>query len=379
MPDLSNHAGSQVTPNPVTSGPYSVVNTADQLSGWNRLTDWLGVTNHQGQINNQLALQQSLLDDERAYNDPAAQVERLRNAGINPDLLGGVSSYESTGQGANPLSQPTGDFGNFILGVAQTFSGVASGILDLQSKALDNDIKRASLFDTESILNRIASDRSISADFIEAMKDPNRLKPAVSLDQYVNLSTIRSKKVRKAVEDNFYSKLYSDDFIQRINGLLTGVNKSERDFSESVAGLRNPSKTADSLIDALAEFMSDAYTTQMSANKAERHHNDASISQDDYNKMVTDALDPSNESDAITAGFEASETSKKKQSNIDSVIEEFTGKMKKKDTWWSDLILAIMAMYQSGAFDSFGFSRSSQSSFTPRGGSQERSSFNFHL
>ena len=59
----------------------------------------------QRSLNQQQAqLQQQLVDNERAYNTPAAQAQRLRNAGLNPAVyFGGSSSVV----GSNNVSAPS--------------------------------------------------------------------------------------------------------------------------------------------------------------------------------------------------------------------------------------------------------------------------------
>ena len=76
--------------------PYNNIDPNKSLSGWNRFTDWLGFTNHSGQLNQQFDLlsnqwesEYALALQDRDYNSPQAQMERMRDAGLNPDLNGG--------------------------------------------------------------------------------------------------------------------------------------------------------------------------------------------------------------------------------------------------------------------------------------------------
>ena len=105
-----------INPNPgkySENNPYAGKSTAGLLSKWNEFTDSLGFTNHAAQLafnQNQAAAewesQHNLALEDREYNDYASQVERMRAAGLNPDLPGvdqGSATSDTagaTGEGA---------------------------------------------------------------------------------------------------------------------------------------------------------------------------------------------------------------------------------------------------------------------------------------
>lgn len=80
--------------------------TSERVAGQEFTADQAEASyNRQRSLNEQQAqLQQQLVDNERAYNTPAMQVQRLRNAGLNPAVyFGGSSSVV----GSNNVSAPS--------------------------------------------------------------------------------------------------------------------------------------------------------------------------------------------------------------------------------------------------------------------------------
>lgn len=69
-----------------------------------------------------------LMDFQNEFNSPSAQVQRMRAAGLNPDLLGTSSGGVSAGMSAPTGSAPQGVSS---LDVAQTAFGIVSNVLQL--------------------------------------------------------------------------------------------------------------------------------------------------------------------------------------------------------------------------------------------------------
>lgn len=137
----------------VPQNPYSGLNPQSQLSAWNRFTDWLGITNNAGRsqyahdVNSQMW--QSEFDAsmaDRDYNSEQSTAERMRQAGINPNMQsvqGGQSSL--SGNSANtPLSQPdlsATSFENFISTAFNTAMSIASGAVGISSALYNLDMQ----------------------------------------------------------------------------------------------------------------------------------------------------------------------------------------------------------------------------------------------
>lgn len=114
------------------------------ISGKNKENEY----NHKMTMYSELsALATKMYDEE--YQSPTSEVNRLRAAGLNPDLTGltGASAAEMTPHGApsgvqatNPL-QLTQSVLQFAFSTYQAIQGFKSQALDLESKSLDNMIK----------------------------------------------------------------------------------------------------------------------------------------------------------------------------------------------------------------------------------------------
>lgn len=127
----------------------------------------------------------ALLDYQNEYNSDSAKAERMRMAGLNPDLLGTSGSSDSAGSSGlvgnlqmTPDDNPA-DKAQKILGLIGSGSGLmesafntASQYEEMRSKSLDNDMKQLNLVsslqglkdqsDTEDELSRLLYDRNNS-------------------------------------------------------------------------------------------------------------------------------------------------------------------------------------------------------------------------
>lgn len=92
-----------------------------------------------------------IMNYQNQYNSPSAQAQRLREAGINPDLVG-VDSNQSADASASMGSSPVGsnpiDIAGSIMNVVQTTfsmaSGLMTGALSMFSGLADIDAKNIS-------------------------------------------------------------------------------------------------------------------------------------------------------------------------------------------------------------------------------------------
>lgn len=192
------------------NNPYSGLDSRTNLSMWNRFTDFLGFTNHAGQLDYQQSLASNQYESELAlkqkdleYNSPEAQARRMRDAGLNPDLLG-VENYEGqmSGNAANQPSASSGiaaavesannSFNNILMSAFEgikTYVGLKQGLLDIDEKQLNNDLLQDDI--VEQIGGRILRDTPIPED-----SKGDRIRPAWKVG-----TSFRSKKLSRAVND----------------------------------------------------------------------------------------------------------------------------------------------------------------------------------
>lgn len=192
------------------NNPYQNLDPTTTLSMWNKFTDSLGITNHAGQLQYQHGLLSNQWESENAlkqadleYNSPEQQANRMRAAGLNPDLLG-VGNYEgvtsgnqaSSPEALNPISQALQTAGNSFTNVLSnvfagltTFIQVKRGLLDIDAQQIANDISVDNA--VEQIGNRILRDTPF-----EEGKSSFDIRPSVK-----TYSARYNKRVQKAVDD----------------------------------------------------------------------------------------------------------------------------------------------------------------------------------
>ena len=146
--------------------PYEGV-SIPKLGFIQRALDWLGLTNTGEQNRYQLELMKNQWDTEHSssmadidYNNPTNQVKLMREAGLNPDLLG-VSQFEASSTG-NPSASLQPDLSsnnaalegaksiaNAIVSGFQMFIGAQEGFINIKDKVLDYSKKFAQLAEDE--------------------------------------------------------------------------------------------------------------------------------------------------------------------------------------------------------------------------------------
>lgn len=168
------------------------------------------------------ALAQKQFDME--YTDPAAQVARMRAAGINPDLDGAnsISPGEPGSMGEDPSTpmQSTGDEGmvmqvaNGIMSAFSTALGVASTFQGVQSKHLDNLLRVAGFAEQQF------------PNFIPFLgEDPTAESPIERSDAIAN-----SLAMAKLFARGNLPSRYRKHFVDTINGFWNSAPKDAAAF-----------------------------------------------------------------------------------------------------------------------------------------------------
>lgn len=278
--------------------PYNNIDPNKSLSWWNRFTDSLGFTNHSGQLNQQYDLLSSQWESEyalamqdRAYNSPEQQVERMRAAGLNPDLNGGqnitpgesgLANNEANAQLPERNDQST-EMANTMstLGKAVQFAfSVFGGAADLGTKIaqssaamIDSDVaKVGDLFNSgkDTLISQLVTSLGMSSlgdeglldDFLQGGSRFQNTAVAdgvfVNLDKKINdiikNSSLRTRKARQYALQRFKDYVNNDSFRRDVEARI-GENKDVRYKSlDSSARLKTLGLTPDAILDEMVDI-----------------------------------------------------------------------------------------------------------------------------
>lgn len=259
------------------------------------------------------------------FNSPLAQAERMRNAGLNPDLLG----VGDVANGATPTEDPNGmsptDAGAEDLNTALNIvSSVGSSVMDLIPKTLafmtniqqlkgiraENDLKElqfgndavalANRFFTEGITKQDYEDAFTTGDF------ENLLKASEKDSDYLTNSFLSSKKARKA-----FKLAYG----RHAQSLIAEMSKYK-----TYAEYEDARKT--NLSQRSSQFFSDDDETQMELIKSvlgpfEKYQK----RMNEINLRIAELRKPDLEQGTINAGLEAERAY---EQNIDGALQAQT-------------------------------------------------------
>lgn len=222
--------------------PYKDLKPKNRLSLFQMLTDGIGATNYAGEYQYQQDMMQSqwdaeynlALEDRRyneEYNDPRNQVQRLRAAGLNPDLSGGVSAGDSQSSlagnaaGAQTAVQaPSVSLAQVAEQTMQTLLSVVSGMTSLQDIFFQQDMQLMNPFidaaKKESVDNFIASYKP-EAIIKMIQGDTNSASDsfsdaAFSMPSYHTHNPLRSKRAKSYAETQLQAYLGNERFKQDV-------------------------------------------------------------------------------------------------------------------------------------------------------------------
>lgn len=312
-PDLSKHGSAYQEL--AQNNPYANVNYRKSwmqkvLSGLGFRTNYdayLEGMNLQAQEYDNALLQKEY--DEK-YNSPLEQAQREREAGLNPNLTGNVSSGEASPlqDDGNPPVPPQADdlqtvtqFASSCIDGVQAAFSLASGITDLRGKMLDNRAKR---------LGQITQEDKLAFDALL------NILPANS-DEPLNYNQLYSQ-FRKAYGGHI-KKRYFPSFVNRAMAFQNGLafenvkykNENERagsrkefyvktsgeDYSEENEAMRTVSGAISDLNLEVYRIVSHANIKKGEAEQA-KSSNDIAYEQDvrpvlmAKEKAYNQALDP---------------------------------------------------------------------------------------
>lgn len=210
------------------ANPYA--NPVYRESGWQKFLSSLGFRTDKDRYLEGMSIQaaeydQALLEKEynEQYDNPLAQAERERAAGLNPNLTGNVdpgssSPMEDDGNPPQPSESDFGqvsEFASNVLNVVQTAYGLFNAGIDSFSHL--QDVK------SKGIANRIASMEENEKLFNFAEDAVVRLKPSVkdfeSSDEVFNMYNELKDTYGKYMSKKQFKRFihYATDFQNKIN------------------------------------------------------------------------------------------------------------------------------------------------------------------
>lgn len=199
----------------------------DSLSGLQRLTDSLGLTNFKGNI---IANYKTAMD-ERDYNSIQSVVSREQAAGLNADLLGAQGSESDVAGNMMQGLQAQGSgaflesFGQNILSFIQTGLSMAEGVLNFETLQLNKDV---------SVLGS-SSGSSLGSEFIDALAG-NFLSRSDS-----DLSAIQTVDELRGLSDNFIDEVVKSGELDYFKGAVRNKRLRNRLNAQMMRKLRSAS------------------------------------------------------------------------------------------------------------------------------------------
>lgn len=203
------------------NNPYQYIDPSKQLSPLQILLDRIGITNFRGKAQNQLDLlsnqwqsEYNLALEDREYNSQKNQAELMRNAGLNPDILG-VPNYESQTSGNSASDDQLTDIqdeglnllvsvGNSVKNGIEMAIGFSSGIMQNQSLKIKNIID--SYQASENIFKSVKDAYVPFISIYNGATDINK-------DWFYELTKpIKNRKLRKSVNNRINDWIKSPEF-----------------------------------------------------------------------------------------------------------------------------------------------------------------------
>lgn len=222
--------------------PYNGLDPQRKLTRLQQFLDSIGITNYgrnaqyeQDLASNQWESQYALSLQDRDYNDYISQVQRMRAAGLTPDLQdvsGGDSSL--SGNQAAALappslgdSHPLGGIFDTLMNGLTTAMSVYSGVLDIQRKSEDNLNKMLEPFIDEA--NNMSLD-----DFVKDYRTEGNIIPALKFD-FSGMSRLQQKKANRRMAQYLGSSSHENAILERQSKVLA----SREDYLTKKASYAN--------------------------------------------------------------------------------------------------------------------------------------------
>lgn len=241
---VKNPYGSTVVQNPF-GGPNQVISDIHQNP-----TGVFGTWSKQDQalFNTSMAEAQwiaelSLIDYQNEYNSPVAQAQRMREAGLNPDLLGveqGGTSADGSAPGAvAPEGSNPMDVAGNIFSLFSTAMSVANGLMSFKSASesvnsqiIDN-VNKLDGFATSFLVDNLVPDSFTSDGQLLEDRKTDIISSARSVAQK---RYGFNSRMSKRFEDSVVRKIDSPDFIKQFYETMNKSEESRQDYLYKTSG-----------------------------------------------------------------------------------------------------------------------------------------------
>ena len=291
----------------------------------------------------------ALLDYQNQYNDPTAQAERMRAAGLNPDLVGldGVSDSAGmsgvTGSSGISTGPSSMEKAQFWLSNGQNIFNSALQLADqfqtMRGRSLDNDIKNIAYVRALQGLKNAYSEILTNADFKNGLED---VDPLI----FVRGISNRNKKRFTRLMPSFSAKV-------KANSMLGDFVDSSIKAGESLAigsirgnGSFNPNDMAKGY-QHVAKFLEQVneYVARQDAAQA-KYNSDYYENSNGAEDATIDADMRKTARDSARDSYEASKGDKE----LNKFFSELVVGLRKDNSWYSNALLTILYGMKSGAF-----------------------------
>lgn len=380
-PQLGSQYQSLIDANPYRNQEYSV-------SPWQSFLKALGFRTQADAWKENMAVQAAEYDasiaqkayDEQ-YNTASAQAERMRAAGVNPDIDGGssISPGDAAAPGEDPSTpmQSTGDdaqlgsFLNNVLSAVSSAVGLVQSFQGIEARSLQNQVERF----------RLQGDIAGYAERMLPYMIPDSPNPAGMVNSYdwrgetlkraERFSKKLPRKTRQAFLDHieqFWDSAPADatafeQFLKRAKSRKAYYQETSWNYSEFDDELRDIYQPIGELIQWNVkrqlelekkgyDVQDDTYDTQKDSNATQRLENAE-------RREYLEAHDASAEGAADNAGYKARTSQTELQDQLKGTLLKITNRLSAAgakggmEGFFADLVLMLMSLNSEGMIPKF--------------------------
>lgn len=190
------------------------------------------------QANHAFKLNKQMFDYQNAYNTPAMQMQRIKDAGLNPHLMYGQGTTGNA-QGYPQYQPPTADFNP-----AQVAQSVAAGT------SMDLANKQKSLMNSEIFKNFSQGDLNYTQEFklnsLLGLEMDNMEMDLIEKQSRVSLNEIRTIMEQENVKLNGFQQLQVQEMTKKISTEIKLNNEVLKEYQKGFS--KNPLKTVTQML-----------------------------------------------------------------------------------------------------------------------------------
>lgn len=370
----------------IDANPYR--NQTYQVSPWQAFLKALGFRTQADAWKENMAVQAAEYDAsiaqkayDESYNTPAMQAERMRAAGLNPDIDGGSSI--SSGEAASPAQDPStpmqstgddaqlGSFLNNVLSSVSTAVGLVQSFQGIEARSLQNQVERF----------RLQGDIAGYAEKMLPYMIPDSPNPAGMVNSYdwrgetlrraQRFSKKLPRKTRQAFLDHieqFWDSAPADSvafeaFLKRATSRKAYYQETSHNYSEFDDELKDIFEPIGELIQwntkRSLEIEKKGYEVQDDTLDTQKDNNQTQRAENAERREYLATHDAAAEGAADNAGYKARTSSTELQDQLKSTILKITNRLAATgakggmEGFFADLILMIMSMNSEGMIPKF--------------------------